>query len=94
MKATGIVRKIDDLGRCVIPKEIRISLGIDIDDPVEFYVDDQCVIIKKYDAASGMEQLLDNLESSIRMKSSLLPPAKCRDLLVKMKEMKTIIKGG
>lgn len=49
MKATGIVRKIDDLGRVVIPKEIRRTLGIVEGDPLEIYTDrDGGVILKKY----------------------------------------------
>ena len=49
MKATGIVRRIDDLGRVVIPKEIRRTLRIREGDPLEIYVDrDGAVILKKY----------------------------------------------
>lgn len=40
MKATGIVRRIDDLGRVVIPKEIRRSLNIREGDPLEIYLDE------------------------------------------------------
>ena len=49
MKATGIVRRIDDLGRVVIPKEIRRTLRIRDGDPLEIYVDREGeVILKKY----------------------------------------------
>lgn len=49
MKATGIVRRIDDLGRVVIPKEIRRSMGIREGDPLEIYTTNQGeVIFKKY----------------------------------------------
>ena len=48
MKATGIVRRIDDLGRIVIPREIRKSIGIKEGDPLEIFVDDKTVILKKY----------------------------------------------
>ena len=49
MKATGIVRRIDDLGRVVIPKEIRITLRIREGDPLEIYTDTEGgVIFKKY----------------------------------------------
>ncbi len=49
MKATGIVRRIDDLGRVVIPKEIRRNLRIREGDPLEIYVDREGeVILKKY----------------------------------------------
>lgn len=48
MKATGIIRRVDDLGRIVIPKEIRQTLHIKEGDPMEIYVDDGCVIFKRY----------------------------------------------
>ena len=49
MRATGIIRRIDDLGRVVIPKEIRKSMNIREGDPLEIYTDrDGCVIFKKY----------------------------------------------
>ena len=50
MKSTGIVRKIDDLGRAVIPKELRDTMGLNIKDPMEFYVDGDKIIIKKYES--------------------------------------------
>jgi transcriptional pleiotropic regulator of transition state genes len=50
MKATGIVRKIDELGRIVIPKEIRDKRYIDSGDQLEIYVDEDAVIIKKFQA--------------------------------------------
>ena len=50
MKATGIIRRIDDLGRVVIPKEVRRTLGIREGDPLEIYTDTDCVCFKKYQA--------------------------------------------
>ena len=49
MKATGVVRRIDDLGRVVIPKEIRKTLRIKEGDPLEIFTDKEGeVILKKY----------------------------------------------
>lgn len=48
MKSTGIVRKVDDLGRIVIPKELRRTLAINESDPVEIYVEGEQIILKKY----------------------------------------------
>lgn len=48
MKATGILRRVDDLGRIVIPKEVRRSLGIREGDPMEIYTIDGGVVFKKY----------------------------------------------
>ncbi len=48
MKSTGIVRPIDNLGRIVIPTELRKTLHINDKDPLEIYVDGNCIILKKY----------------------------------------------
>lgn len=48
MRATGIIRRIDDLGRVVIPKEIRRSLKLREGDPMEFYVEDNKLILVPY----------------------------------------------
>jgi len=74
MKATGIVRRIDDLGRVVIPKEIRRTLRIREGDPLEIFVDrDGEVILKKYSPISELsdfakeyaEALFDSLGSPV-----------------------------
>lgn len=49
MKSTGIVRKVDELGRVVIPKELRTTLGIAERDPLEIYVEGSRIILQKYE---------------------------------------------
>ncbi|WFD08736.1 AbrB/MazE/SpoVT family DNA-binding domain-containing protein [Tepidibacter hydrothermalis] len=51
MKATGVVRAVDQLGRIVLPIELRRNLNIDIKDSVEIYVDGDMVVLKKYEPA-------------------------------------------
>lgn len=48
MKSTGIVRKIDNLGRIVLPKELRDNLNIESSDSVEVYVNKDMIVLKKY----------------------------------------------
>ena len=48
MRATGIVRRVDDLGRVVIPKEIRRSMGIREGEPLEIFLDEDAVIFRRY----------------------------------------------
>lgn len=48
MKSTGIVRKIDNLGRLVIPIELRRTMNIDVKDALEVFVDDTNIILSKY----------------------------------------------
>ncbi len=49
MKSTGIVRKVDELGRVVLPIELRRNLNIEEKDALEIYVDGNTVILKKYE---------------------------------------------
>jgi len=49
MKATGVIRRIDELGRVVIPIEIRTQFGITEKDPMEIFVDGSSIILKKYE---------------------------------------------
>ena len=63
MKSTGIVRKVDELGRIVLPKELRITLNIKEKDPLEIFVDDDGkIILKKYEPAcifcNGMNDIV------------------------------------
>lgn len=51
MKSTGIVRRVDELGRIVIPIELRRTLDIEIKDALEIYVDRDQIILKKYEPA-------------------------------------------
>lgn len=51
MKATGIVRPVDPLGRVVIPVELRRNLGIKTEDSLEVFVDGEYIMLKKYEPA-------------------------------------------
>ena len=51
MKSTGVVRRVDELGRVVIPIELRRTMEIAEKDALEIYVDGECIILKKYQPA-------------------------------------------
>jgi transcriptional pleiotropic regulator of transition state genes len=51
MKALGVVRKLDNLGRIVLPIELRRNLDVQVGDSLEIYVEDEKVILKKYNPA-------------------------------------------
>ncbi|KAF1085720.1 Stage V sporulation protein T [Sporotomaculum syntrophicum] len=66
MKATGIVRRIDDLGRVVIPKEIRRTMRIKDGEPLEIYVDREGeVILKKYSPITDLGQYAKEYADSL-----------------------------
>ena len=66
MKATGIVRRIDDLGRIVIPKEIRRTLRIRESDPLEIFTDREGeIILKKYSPIGEMSTFAKQYAESL-----------------------------
>lgn len=65
MKATGIIRRIDDLGRVVIPKEIRKNLRIKEGDNLEIFVVNEDVILKKYSMMNKINDLAQELTDAI-----------------------------
>ncbi len=83
MKATGIVRRIDDLGRVVIPKEIRRTMRIREGDPLEIYTDaDGEVIFKKYSPMGELNDFAAQLCESMS-RTTGLPAAVCdRDSVI------------
>ena len=72
MKATGIVRRIDDLGRIVIPKEIRRTLRIKEGDPLEIYTDREGeVIFKKYSPIGELQNFATEYADTLQKTSSM-----------------------
>lgn len=67
MKATGIIRRFDDLGRIVVPKEIRRRLGISEGTPMELFLteDGDGVVFKKYDSYSELNNYLDTIRDIV-----------------------------
>ncbi|NPV53583.1 MAG: AbrB/MazE/SpoVT family DNA-binding domain-containing protein [Firmicutes bacterium] len=63
MKSTGIVRKVDELGRVVIPIELRRTLQIGEKDALEIYVDGEKIILKKYEPACIFCGNADNIRN-------------------------------
>lgn len=81
MKATGIVRKVDELGRIVLPIELRRTLDLDIKDPVEIFVDGEKIILKKYLPACVF---CGNTDNTIYFKGKLICDS-CKSELVEVK---------
>lgn len=83
MKATGIVRRIDDLGRIVIPKEIRRTLRIREGDPLEIYTDKEGeVILKKYSPIGEMSEFADQFADSLNQTSGHISCISDRDSII------------
>ena len=61
MKATGVVRRIDELGRVVVPKEIRRNLGIKAFEQLEIFIEDESIILKKYSNFTRLNKMANIL---------------------------------
>ena len=75
MKETGIVRRIDDLGRIVIPKEIRRSLKIREGDPLEIFLEKDYVCFKRYSALNSLDDKVLRIALTMATNSGLRPVA-------------------
>ena len=65
MKNTGIIRRIDDLGRIIVPKEIRRTLNLREGDPLEIFVADGMVCFKKYYAENGYREMINDIIANL-----------------------------
>ena len=83
MKATGIVRRIDDLGRVVIPKEIRRTMRIREGDPLEIYTSrDGEVIFKKYSLMGSVEEFAGQLCETLNKSTGYICAVTDRDTVI------------
>ncbi|SMC73367.1 stage V sporulation T C-terminal domain-containing protein [Papillibacter cinnamivorans] len=83
MKATGIVRRIDDLGRVVIPKEIRRTMRIREGDPLEIYTDkDGEVIFKKYSLMGALEDFAGQICETLSKNTGSVVAVSDRDSII------------
>ena len=75
MKSTGIVRRVDELGRIVLPIELRRSLNINERDTLEIFVDDEKIVLKKYEPADiftgNMDDLIEYMGKKVSKESIL-----------------------
>lgn len=88
MKSTGIIRRIDDLGRVVIPKEIRRTLHVQEGDPMEIFVQDGGVFFKKYDTTATFIEYVDRMLHELDYEYDLCSKDKVLSLV---KEIKNVL---
>lgn len=91
MKATGIVRRIDDLGRLVIPKEIRRTMRINEGDPMELFIDDGAVCFKKYQPCVVYRDVIKDLKGEL-LDDYDIDTDKKRSILSKIIEIENLLK--
>lgn len=89
MKATGIVRRVDDLGRIVIPKEIRRTARIKEGDPMEIFIEDGAVVFKKYEPDDS-DLDTTNIENFLDDEGYHLPDSDRERLVLIIKDLHSI----
>ena len=94
MRATGIVRRIDDLGRVVIPREIRRGLGIREGDPLEIFTDKNQIILAKYNPSyhSDLTAMIEGLQEEYYNSNDKDEKVRLADLLTKARNLESELK--
>jgi len=92
MKATGIVRRVDDLGRIVIPKEVRRQLGISEGIPMELFMENGKVIFQKYNTSECVMERIKELQNAIHEDEAMFGNEKVRKAEEHIKALKEIFK--
>ena len=89
MKSTGIVRKLDELGRVVIPIELRRTLGIAEKDALEIYVDNEQIVLKKYKPNMTCQVTGEVSDDNFKLADGklILSPEGAQRVLVELKNM-------
>ena len=91
MKTTGIVRRIDDLGRVVIPKEIRRTLDIKNGGPMAINVDGDIICLQKYEGGETLETAVEHLKNVFLATSTTFESH--QKIINKISELESIIGG-
>ena len=94
MKATGIIRRVDNLGRIVLPKEVRWKLGISEGTPMEIYVSADSVTLKKYYLENELSSMTANLQKAVEEMCVGLGPEKTGDIRRHIREIRNLLKQG
>lgn len=91
MKETGIIRKMDELGRIVIPKDVRRLLNLKEGDPLELFLHEQGVFFKKYDPAKPVKACLATLKKAVMDEPAL---QRADAVMQKISELEELLAQG
>lgn len=94
MKETGITRRVDELGRIAIPREIRRRLGITEGSPLEIFITDEGVLFKKFNLGISITERINELENELNEFSNDLWGEKATGIKNCLCEIKEIINNG
>lgn len=89
MNGTGIIRRIDDLGRIVIPKEVRRAMRVAEGDPLEIILTDEGIFLRRYDETRPIMQVVQELHTLITDSNGFNHK---KDVLEKLNEIAVLVK--
>lgn len=93
MKATGIIRRVDDLGRIVIPKEIRRDLRMGDGCPMEIIPTPGGILLKKYYAEESLSNLVSGINEEVEELCKDLGPERTGDIRKHIRDIQQLLKG-
>ena len=92
MKATGVIRRIDDLGRVVVPRDMRKSLGLKEGTPLEVCATEEGILFKKYDPGITLMDIVKSLECALDDNYVEFGVDKTREIRLCISDLKEILK--
>ena len=92
MKGTGLIRKIDDLGRIVIPRDVRKEMCIYENDPFEIFIDENGIYLKKYNLRSDIENAIIRAKLCVLDNRSLSEDTS-KEILRQLSEIEKLLKN-
>lgn len=93
MRTTGIIRRVDDLGRIVIPKEVRRTLQISEGTPMEFYILPDGITLKVYHPETELLEIAEHFDNAL-INSDDLDIDKAAKIHAHLREIEQILKAG
>ena len=92
MKAAGVIRRIDDLGRVVVPRDMRKSMGLQEGTPLEVCATEEGILFKNHDPGITLMAIVNNLESALDDNYVELGGDKTREIRLCISDLKEILK--
>lgn len=92
MNVTGVIRRIDDLGRVVVPRDMRKRFGLQEGTPLEVCATEEGILFKKYDPGITLMDIVKNLESALDDNYIELGVDKTREIRLCISDLKEILK--
>ena len=93
MRATGMIRRVDELGRIVLPKEIRRTMSIPDGTPMEILIENDQVILRKYISEEEVLEKLNMFEKQLELESEDMDLQKVKVIKKQIRDIRAMLNG-